>query len=229
MFSKIMAGGGRRGTRRRLGFEAEVGAVLSISTSDARYRTAYCMLVQKICDVNDGFAAPSPVGCGATSRSQSQQRSETQRVFLDSNAHEIPQLPRRTPAALASLFITNTTLPGLCAQTAFLGTLPAWSFFAICHTETHAAHITIVVVKQSGGELPSWSLAMDHEHPLESSAADARRRDAKVAIPRIHGHDYRMPPPSRVPRARSDVVSKACIQCRKRSGPLQALCRAAST
>ncbi|KAF1828806.1 hypothetical protein BDW02DRAFT_634918 [Decorospora gaudefroyi] len=57
----------------------------------------------------------------------------------------------------------------------------------------------------------------DNDYPPESSSGRVRRKgDAKVAIPRIRGHDYRLPLPTRTPRVRGEVVSKACTQCRKR-------------
>ncbi|KAI4953195.1 hypothetical protein J4E86_006736 [Alternaria arbusti] len=49
-------------------------------------------------------------------------------------------------------------------------------------------------------------------YPPEGSSS----REAKVAIPRIPGHGYQMPPATRTPRVRTEVVSKACTQCRKR-------------
>ncbi|KAF1945717.1 hypothetical protein EJ02DRAFT_509382 [Clathrospora elynae] len=53
----------------------------------------------------------------------------------------------------------------------------------------------------------------DNNYPAESSRAGA---EAKVAIPRIKGHDYQLPAATRTTRLRTDVVSKACTQCRKR-------------
>ncbi|KAI4947245.1 hypothetical protein J4E91_006595 [Alternaria rosae] len=59
-------------------------------------------------------------------------------------------------------------------------------------------------------------------YPPEGSSS----REAKVAIPRIPGHGYQMPPATRTPRARTEVVSKAvqikcsgnrpqCINCQR--------------
>ncbi|PZD23065.1 fungal specific transcription factor domain containing protein, partial [Pyrenophora tritici-repentis] len=54
-----------------------------------------------------------------------------------------------------------------------------------------------------------------YPHPPEGPSS-SNRLDAKVAIPRIQGHDYQMPTTARTPRVRTDVVSTACTQCRKR-------------
>ncbi|KAI4667472.1 uncharacterized protein J4E79_002160 [Alternaria viburni] len=59
-------------------------------------------------------------------------------------------------------------------------------------------------------------------YPPEGSSS----REAKVAIPRIPGHGYQMPPATRTPRVRTEVVSKAvkikcsghrpqCINCQR--------------
>ncbi|EUC48331.1 hypothetical protein COCMIDRAFT_87737, partial [Bipolaris oryzae ATCC 44560] len=42
------------------------------------------------------------------------------------------------------------------------------------------------------------------------------RPDAKVAIPRLQNINYHLPATARPQRPRTDVVSKACTQCRKR-------------
>ena len=49
----------------------------------------------------------------------------------------------------------------------------------------------------------------DHHRPLPEASSSSQWQDAKVAIPRIHGHDYEMPTTTRAPRVRTDVVSKA--------------------
>ncbi|KAI4703708.1 hypothetical protein J4E89_009931 [Alternaria sp. Ai002NY15] len=46
-------------------------------------------------------------------------------------------------------------------------------------------------------------------YPPEGSSS----REAKVAIPRIPGHGYQMPPATRTPRVRTEVVSKADNDC----------------
>jgi hypothetical protein len=47
---------------------------------------------------------------------------------------------------------------------------------------------------------------MNHSrYPPEGSNS----REPKVAIPRIPGQNYQIPPATRTPRARSEVVSKA--------------------
>jgi hypothetical protein len=56
----------------------------------------------------------------------------------------------------------------------------------------------------------------NNRYPPEGSSS----RDAKVAIPRIPGHGYHMPPATRTPRVRSEVVGKAVSNASCTIGPV---------